>query len=274
MGTFLVLIGLIAFCWGLGGLLKSFIKRKKKKKNLIILAVAFLLMIFGSLISPTPNYSSAKTTTHSEKIIATNKRSNQATKKQKKLEAERKAKEEKQKLEAKRKAKEKKQKLEAQRKAEEEKQKLEAERKAKEQEKINQKTAEATTALEQAEATPTRENYNTAAAAIQAIPNGNQNLSHRLATLDATIKTNESAEAERQRQAAIQAEQTKQAAEAAQREAQAQQQNNEQTVYIAPAHGKKYHFNPHCPGLNHANSVVAISLQEAQAQGYTACKRE
>ncbi|OQO70173.1 hypothetical protein BH747_08410 [Enterococcus villorum] len=248
MGTFLVLMGLIAFCWGLGGLLKSFIKRKKKKKNLIILAVAFLLMIFGSLISPTPNYSSAKTTTHSEKIIATNKRSNQATKKQKKLEAER--------------------------KAEEEKQKQEAERKAKEQEKINQKTAEATTALEQAEATPTRENYNTAAAAIQAIPNGNQNLSHRLATLDATIKTNEAAEAERQRQAAIQAEQTKQAAEATQKEAQAQQQNNEQTVYIAPAHGKKYHFNPNCPGLNHANSVVAISLQEAQAQGYTACKRE
>ena len=55
--------------------------------------------------------------------------------------------------------------------------------------------------------------------------------------------------------------------------AQTPQQNNEQTVYIAPDHGTKYHLNPNCSGLNNANSVVAISLQEAQARGYTLCKR-
>lgn len=93
-------------------------------------------------------------------------------------------------------------------------------------------------------------------------------MSARLATVDATIKTNEAAEAERQRQAAAAQEQANQVAAA-----QTPQQNNEQTVYIAPDHGTKYHLNPNCSGLNNANSVVAISLQEAQARGYTLCKR-
>ncbi|EOY2860070.1 hypothetical protein ACP3FU_002531, partial [Enterococcus hirae] len=87
-------------------------------------------------------------------------------------------------------------------------------------------------------------------------------------TVDATIKANEAAEAERQRQAAAAQEQANQVAAA-----QTPQQNNEQTVYIAPDHGTKYHLNPNCSGLNNANSVVAISLQEAQARGYTLCKR-
>ncbi len=187
-----------------------------------------------------------------------------------KLEAERKKQEEeKQKLEAERKKQEEeKQKLEAERKKqEEEKQKIEAERKAQE-ERQKQAENEATTALSQAEAHPTRENYNSAATLIQAIPNGNQHLSARLATVDATIKANEAAEAERQRQAAAAQEQANQVAAA-----QTPQQNNEQTVYIAPDHGTKYHLNPNCSGLNNANSVVAISLQEAQARGYTLCKR-
>lgn len=91
-------------------------------------------------------------------------------------------------------------------------------------------------------------------------------MSNRLAAIDAIIRANEAAETERQ--AAAQ-EQANQAAEMAQ----AQQQNNEQIVYIAPDHGTKYHFNTNCSGLNNANSVASMTLQEAQTQGYTECKR-
>ncbi|EOA8740015.1 hypothetical protein ACIMR8_000251 [Enterococcus hirae] len=239
-------------------------------------------MIFGASISPTSHSDSSKASTQSEKKIETKRTSSTSSEEQlkqkaehkekekRKLEAERKKQEEeKQKLEAERKKQEEeRQKLEAERKKqEEEKQKIEAERKAQE-ERQKQAENEATTALSQAEAHPTRENYNSAATLIQAIPNGNQHLSARLATVDATIKANEAAEAERQRQAAAAQEQANQVAAA-----QTPQQNNEQTVYIAPDHGTKYHLNPNCSGLNNANSVVAISLQEAQARGYTLCKR-
>ncbi|HGF7540214.1 TPA: hypothetical protein ACF377_000862 [Enterococcus hirae] len=310
MGTFLVLVGLIGICWGLVGLIRSFFKKGNKKRNFIIIGTAFILMIFGASISPTSHSDSSKASTQSEKKIETKRTSSTSSEEQlkqkaehkekekrkldaerkkqeeekQKLEAERKKQEEeKQKLEAERKKQEEeKQKLEAERKKqEEEKQKLEAERKKQEEEKQKieaerkaqeerQKQAEneATTALSQAEAHPTRENYNSAATLIQAIPNGNQHLSARLATVDATIKANEAAEAERQRQAAAAQEQANQVAAA-----QTPQQNNEQTVYIAPDHGTKYHLNPNCSGLNNANSVVAISLQEAQARGYTLCKR-
>ncbi|EOH1654308.1 hypothetical protein ACLSC8_001151 [Enterococcus hirae] len=296
MGTFLVLVGLIGICWGLVGLIRSFFKKGNKKRNFIIIGTAFILMIFGASISPTSHSDSSKASTQSEKKIETKRTSSTSSEEQlkqkaehkekekRKLEAERKKQEEeKQKLEAERKKQEEeKQKLEAERKKqEEEKQKLEAERKKQEEEKQKleaerkaqeerQKQAEneATTALSQAEAHPTRENYNSAATLIQAIPNGNQHLSARLATVDATIKANEAAEAERQRQAAAAQEQANQVAAA-----QTPQQNNEQTVYIAPDHGTKYHLNPNCSGLNNANSVVAISLQEAQARGYTLCKR-
>ena len=282
MGTFLVLVGLIGICWGLVGLIRSFFKKGNKKRNFIIIGTAFILMIFGASISPTSHSDSSKVSTQSEKKIETKRTSSTSSEEQlkqkaehkekekRKLDAERKKQEEeKQKLEAERKKQEEeKQKLEAERKKqEEEKQKIEAERKAQE-ERQKQAENEATTALSQAEAHPTRENYNSAATLIQAIPNGNQHLSARLATVDATIKANEAAEAERQRQAAAAQEQANQVAAA-----QTPQQNNEQTVYIAPDHGTKYHLNPNCSGLNNANSVVAISLQEAQARGYTLCKR-
>lgn len=281
MGTFLVLVGLIGICWGLVGLIRSFFKKGNKKRNFIIIGTAFILMIFGASISPTSHSDSSKASTQSEKKIETKRTSSTSSEEQLKQKAERKEKEkqkleaerkkqeeEKQKLEAERKKQEEKQKLEAERKKqEEEKQKIEAERKAQE-ERQKQAENEATTALSQAEAHPTRENYNAAATLIQAIPNGNQHLSARLATVDSTIKANEAAEAERQRQAAAAQEQANQVAAA-----QTPQQNNEQTVYIAPDHGTKYHLNPNCSGLNNANSVVAISLQEAQARGYTLCKR-
>ena len=282
MGTFLVLVGLIGICWGLVGLIRSFFKKGNKKRNFIIIGTAFILMIFGASISPTSHSDSSKVSTQSEKKIETKRTSSTSSEEQlkqkaehkekekRKLDAERKKQEEeKQKLEAERKKQEEeRQKLEAERKKqEEEKQKIEAERKAQE-ERQKQAENEATTALSQAEAHPTRENYNSAATLIQAIPNGNQHLSARLATVDATIKANEAAEAERQRQAAAAQEQANQVAAA-----QTPQQNNEQTVYIAPDHGTKYHLNPNCSGLNNANSVVAISLQEAQARGYTLCKR-
>ncbi|EMF0394605.1 hypothetical protein IGJ18_001759 [Enterococcus sp. AZ078] len=282
MGTFLVLVGLIGICWGLVGLIRSFFKKGNKKRNFIIIGTAFILMIFGASISPTSHSDSSKASARSEKKIETKRTSSTSSEEQLKQKAERKEKEkqkleaerkkqeeEKQKLEAERKKQEEeRQKLEAERKKqEEEKQKIEAERKAQE-ERQKQAENEATTALSQAEAHPTRENYNSAATLIQAIPNGNQHLSARLATVDATIKANEAAEAERQRQAAAAQEQANQVAAA-----QTPQQNNEQTVYIAPDHGTKYHLNPNCSGLNNANSVVAISLQEAQARGYTLCKR-
>ncbi|EOS7817065.1 hypothetical protein E3442_RS05615 [Enterococcus hirae] len=281
MGTFLVLVGLIGICWGLVGLIRSFFKKGNKKRNFIIIGTAFILMIFGASISPTSHSDSSKASTQSEKKIETKRTSSTSSEEQlkqkaehkekekRKLEAERKKQEEeKQKLEAERKKQEERQKFEAERKKqEEEKQKIEAERKAQE-ERQKQAENEATTALSQAEAHPTRENYNAAATLIQAIPNGNQHLSARLATVDSTIKANEAAEAERQRQAAAAQEQANQVAAA-----QTPQQNNEQTVYIAPDHGTKYHLNPNCSGLNNANSVVAISLQEAQARGYTLCKR-
>ena len=282
MGTFLVLVGLIGICWGLVGLIRSFFKKGNKKRNFIIIGTAFILMIFGASISPTSHSDSSKASARSEKKIETKRTSSTSSEEQLKQKAERKEKE-KQKLEAERKKQEEeRQKLEAERKKqeeerqkreaerkkqEEEKQKIEAERKAQE-ERQKQAENEATTALSQAEAHPTRENYNATATLIQAIPNGNQHLSARLATVDATIKANEAAEAERQRQAAAAQEQANQVAAA-----QTPQQNNEQTVYIAPDHGTKYHLNPNCSGLNNANSVVAISLQEAQARGYTLCKR-
>ncbi|MGV1139806.1 hypothetical protein ACV6EA_11780 [Enterococcus hirae] len=211
-----MLVGLIGICWGLVGLIRSFFKKGNKKRNFIIIGTAFILMIFGASISPTSHSDSSKASARSEKKIETKRTSSTSSEEQLKQKAERKEKEkqkleaerkkqeeERQKLEAERKKQEEeRQKLEAERKKqEEEKQKIEAERKAQE-ERQKQAENEATTALSQAEAHPTRENYNSAATLIQAIPNGNQHLSARLATVDATIKANEAAEAERQRQAA------------------------------------------------------------------------
>ncbi|HAQ9639410.1 TPA: hypothetical protein N0A96_002686 [Enterococcus faecium] len=118
---------------------------------------------------------------------------------------------------------------------------------------------EAESALSQAEANPTKENYATASAAIQALPENKQELTSRLAAIDSTIKAKEAEEerkkqeeiarqqAEQAQQEAIaqqQAEQARQqsAAEQASQQAQAAapEQNNEQTVYVTPT-GSKYH---------------------------------
>ncbi|MGX7174518.1 hypothetical protein [Enterococcus ratti] len=267
METFLMLVCLIILCWGIRRWKKSLFKRTKSKKKLILLISVFLLVGCGSLIRPTANNS-----TRSKEITQVKKRTKEKEAKRQAKEKVKQEKEEKrqakekvkQEKEAKRRAKEKaKQEKEAKRRA---KEKAKQEKEAKRQAEINQKIVEATAVLEKAESTLTRENYYAAAALIQALPNKDSNLASRLATVDATIKVNEAAEAKRVAQ-------KQQAAESAQSNSQVQVQNNEQIVYVAPAHGKKYHFNPNCSGLNNADSVAALTLQEAQIQGYTACKR-
>lgn len=47
-----------------------------------------------------------------------------------------------------------------------------------------------------------------------------------------------------------------------------------QTVYIAPQSGKRYHLSPNCRGLKSANSIVEVSIEEAQARGLTLCGYE
>lgn len=148
-------------------------------------------------------------------------------------------------------------------KEEVEKEQKQEELKSKEEEKkqaeINQKTSEATNAIVQAEANPTRDTYTAASTAIQAIPGGNQDLSNRLANIDSTIKANEAAQAEAARVAEQQAQE--------QAAAQAQQQNNQETVLITPT-GKKYH-NHACGNGNYS----PVTLQEALNRGLTACEK-
>ena len=131
-------------------------------------------------------------------------------------------------LAKKKKAEEQKAKEEAEKKREEEQKAKEAEKKR--QEEINQKTSTAKTILEQAEANPTRDNYNAALSAIQSIPGGNQELLNRLVNVDSTIKSNEAAEAERQKQQAAEAQRQAQEQQAAEAQRQAEQQNNSYTV--------------------------------------------
>ncbi|ELB27812.1 hypothetical protein OIU_02830, partial [Enterococcus faecium EnGen0039] len=117
---------------------------------------------------------------------------------------------------------------EAEKKHQEEQKAKEAEKKR--QEEINQKTSTAKTTLEQAEANPTRDNYNAALSAIQSIPGGNQELLNRLVNVDSTIKSNEAAEAEQQKQQAAEAQRQAQEQQAAEAQRQAEQQNNSYTV--------------------------------------------
>lgn len=46
------------------------------------------------------------------------------------------------------------------------------------------------------------------------------------------------------------------------------------TVYIAPLSGSKYHLDERCRGLKKAVTVEAITLAQAQAQGYDLCGYE
>ncbi|PQG14636.1 hypothetical protein CUS46_11690 [Enterococcus faecium] len=145
---------------------------------------------------------------------------------------------------------------------------------------------EAESALSQAEANPTKENYATASAAIQALPENKQELTSRLAAIDSTIKAKE-AEEERKKQEEIarqQAEQAQQEAIAQQQAEQARQQaaaeqasqqsqaaapeqNNEQTVYVTPT-GSKYHTHKCGNG-----TYTPATLSEAQARGLTPCSK-
>ncbi|HAQ4896467.1 TPA: hypothetical protein IZ456_001975 [Enterococcus faecium] len=158
---------------------------------------------------------------------------------------------------------------------------------------------EAESALSQAEANPTKENYATASAAIQALPENKQELTSRLAAIDSTIKAKEAEEerkkqeeiarqqaeqaqqeaiaqqqAEQARQEAIaqqQAEQARQQSAAEQTSQQAQaaapEQNNEQTVYVTPT-GSKYHTHKCGNG-----TYTPATLSEAQARGLTPCSK-
>ncbi|HII4207995.1 TPA: hypothetical protein ACY4KO_003335, partial [Enterococcus faecium 1,230,933] len=164
--------------------------------------------------------------------------------------------------------------------------KKEEEKQKAEKAALEKKVTEAESALSQAEANPTKENYATASAAIQALPENKQELTSRLAAIDSTIKAKEAEEerkkqeeiarqqAEQAQQEAIaqqQAEQARQQAAAEQASQQAQaaapEQNNEQTVYVTPT-GSKYHTHKCGNG-----TYTPATLSEAQARGLTPCSK-
>ncbi|HFC9303613.1 TPA: hypothetical protein ACF0RA_002384 [Enterococcus hirae] len=220
MSTFLILVGFFGFLFGVCFLVYSFFSKKKrsKKKISIGILVAFIVMVIGGALAPPTTgqadvHKDAKSSSSSVSVSSESREKDE--KKAKELAKKKKAEEQKAK-EAEKKRQEEQKAKEAEKKRQEEQKTKEAEKKR--QEEINQKTSTAKTILEQAEANPTRDNYNAALSAIQSIPGGNQELLNRLVNVDSTIKSNEAAEAERQKQ---------QAAEA---QRQAEQQNNSYTV--------------------------------------------
>ncbi|PQC46403.1 hypothetical protein [Enterococcus faecium] len=271
MSTFLILVGFFGFLFGVCFLVYSFFSKKKrsKKKISIGILVAFIVMVIGGALAPPTTgqadvhkdakSSSSSVSVSSESREKDEKKAKELAKKkkaeeqkakeeaEKKHQEEQKAKEAEKKRQEEQKAKEAEKKRQEEQKAKEAEKKRQEEQKAKEaekkrQEEINQKTSTAKTILEQAEANPTRDNYNAALSAIQSIPGGNQELLNRLVNVDSTIKSNEAAEAERQKQQAAEAQrqaQEQQAAEAqrqaqeqqaAEAQRQAEQQNNSYTV--------------------------------------------
>ena len=220
MSTFLILVGFFGFLFGVCFLVYSFFSKKKrsKKKISIGILVAFIVMVIGGALAPPTTgqadvHKDAKSSSSSVSVSSESREKD-----------EKKAKE----LAKKKKAEEQKAKEEAEKKHQEEQKAKEAEKKR--QEEINQKTSTAKTTLEQAEANPTRDNYNAALSAIQSIPGGNQELLNRLVNVDSTIKSNEAAEAERQKQQAAEAQRQAQEQQAAEAQRQAEQQNNSYTV--------------------------------------------
>lgn len=198
MSTFLILVGFFGFLFGVCFLVYSFFSKKKrsKKKISIGILVAFIVMVIGGALAPPTTgqadvHKDAKSSSSSVSVSSESRE-----KDEKKHQEEQKAKE--------------------------------AEKKR--QEEINQKTSTAKTTLEQAEANPTRDNYNAALSAIQSIPGGNQELLNRLVNVDSTIKSNEAAEAEQQKQQAAEAQRQAQEQQAAEAQRQAEQQNNSYTV--------------------------------------------
>ncbi|MDQ8370883.1 hypothetical protein [Enterococcus lactis] len=220
MSTFLILVGFFGFLFGVCFLVYSFFSKKKrsKKKISIGILVAFIVMVIGGALAPPTTgqadvHKDAKSSSSSVSVSSESREKD-----------EKKAKE----LAKKKKAEEQKAKEEAEKKHQEEQKAKEAEKKR--QEEINQKTSTAKTILEQAEANPTRDNYNAALSAIQSIPGGNQELLNRLVNVDSTIKSNEAAEAERQKQQAAEAQRLAQEQQATEAQRQAEQQNNSYTV--------------------------------------------
>ena len=189
------------------------------------------MVIGGALAPPTTGqadvHKDAKSSSSSVSVSSESREKDE--KKAKELAKKKKAEEQKAKEEAEKKhQEEQKAKEEAKKKHQEEQKAKEAEKKR--QEEINQKTSTAKTTLEQAEANPTRDNYNAALSAIQSIPGGNQELLNRLVNVDSTIKSNEAAEAEQQKQQAAEAQRQAQEQQAAEAQRQAEQQNNSYTV--------------------------------------------
>lgn len=284
MGDFLFAVGLIGWFLGIGIFIYSFFSKKKisRKKVIVGIISAFAAMVCGVTISP-PDTEQA--TTHSTIQSTTTSSTTEDTSSESREKEEQKVKEIAKKkkqaqLEAKKKAEEQKAREEAEKKQQEDKRKAEEQKQA----EIAQKTSSAETILAQAEANPTRDNYNSALSAIQAIPGGNQSLSNRLANVNSAIKANEAAQAEaakiaeQQRQQAIAQEQARQASVQAEQQrqaqlaqeqaaAQAQQQNNQETVLITPT-GKKYH-NHVCGNGNYSPAT----LQEALNRGLTPCEK-
>ena len=212
MSTFLILVGFFGFLFGVCFLVYSFFSKKKrsKKKISIGILVAFIVMVIGGALAPPTTgqadvHKDAKSSSSSVSVSSESREKD-----------EKKAKE----LAKKKKAEEQKAKEEAEKKHQEEQKAKEAEKKR--QEEINQKTSTAKTTLEQAEANPTRDNYNAALSAIQSIPGGNQELLNRLVNVDSTIKSNEAAEAEQQKQQAAEAQRQAQEQQAAEAQRQAE----------------------------------------------------
>ncbi|MFS0927834.1 hypothetical protein ACFC37_02955 [Enterococcus durans] len=303
MSTFLILVGFLGVLFGLFFLVYTFFSKKKrsKKKIGIGILVAFIVMIVGGSLAPPIQADVNKKTNDSSSSISASsdsrekdvKKGKEEVKKKKieeqkakektkkgqksKKKAKKKQKEKQKTKEAKKKQKEKKKAKEAKKKQKEEA-KLKADQEAKKQEEIKQKTTTATTILAQAEAEPTRDNYNAALSAIQSIPEENQELLNRLASVDSTIKSNEAAEAERQKQ---QAEAQRQADEA-QRQAQEQQaaqQTNSYTadgqwavatngmVFARPDSGKYY------SRVTNPNNYQYMSQIDADNAGYSRAPR-
>ncbi|OQO45050.1 hypothetical protein [Enterococcus hirae] len=232
MSTFLILVGFFGFLFGICFLVYSFFSKKKrsKKKISIGILVAFIVMVIGGALAPPTTgqadvHKDAKSSSSSVSVSSESREKDE--KKAKELTKKKKAEEQKAK-EAEKKRQEEQKAKEAEKKRQEEQKTKEAEKKR--QEEINQKTSTAKTILEQAEANPTRDNYNAALSAIQSIPGGNQELLNRLVNVDSTIKSNEAAEAERQKQQAAEAQRQAQEQQAAEAQRQAEQQNNSYTV--------------------------------------------
>ncbi|HFU5890956.1 TPA: hypothetical protein ACH6J3_000842 [Enterococcus faecium] len=233
MSTFLILVGFFGFLFGVCFLVYSFFSKKKrsKKKISIGILVAFIVMVIGGALAPPTTgqadvHKDAKSSSSSVSVSSESREKDE--KKAKELAKKKKAEEQKAKEEAEKKREEEQKAKEAEKKREEEQKAKEAEKKR--QEEINQKTSTAKTILEQAEANPTRDNYNAALSAIQSIPGGNQELLNRLVNVDSIIKSNEAAEAERQKQQAAEAQRQAQEQQAAEAQRQAEQQNNSYTV--------------------------------------------